>query len=577
MWKGKGLEVDLSDGSVEKIETPSSFLRDFLGGRGLGVRILTEHLGAGADPLSGENEIVFATGPLVGLTPLSARCAAVTKSPLTGTILDSSVGGSFGVWMKRTGWDFVCLKGRNKEPAALILDDSEAKIKPAGDLWGKNTGDSFDLLERSYPGSKSFVIGRAGERKVLYACAISDMRHAFGRGGIGAVMGSKNLKAVVVKRSKARPLPLDPTAFEKAEKEAIRLIRASPVLSGGLKSYGTAAIAGVVGYLGIMPRSNFRQVGGKCELIEGEQIARSGKIRRRPCHGCPIGCKRVLLKEETSEDTGEGGKQREIDVPEYETLWAFGPNLECEDLEAIFEANRICNEYGMDTISAGGTIAACAEEDFERLKEKGRLAQWLKRIGEGEDEAGQGSARVSPKTSMTIKGMELPGYDPGGALGQSLSYATSNRGGCHLRAYMIGPEIMGKPKQIDRLSFAGKPGLVYRFQNLAAAVDSLIMCKFSSFALGEEEYANLLSAAVGEYYSPEDLLKTGERIYNLERLFNLREGFGKKDDTLPERAFERVDREEFERALFEYYCWRGWDEEGAPRQEKLKELNIEPL
>ncbi|MEA2044934.1 MAG: aldehyde ferredoxin oxidoreductase family protein [Euryarchaeota archaeon] len=567
MWTERWLVVDMTSGKIKERRTPTRDREMFIGGRGLGVRVLSCNLRAGAGPLTPENQLILATGPLVGITPLAARVSAVTKSPLTGTILDSSVGGFFGVWLKRAGWDLVQVKGRSEEPVVLVIDESGTEMKPAGDLAGMNTGRAFDRLEALYPGSRSMVIGRAGESGVLYASAICDRHHALGRGGVGAVMGSKGLKAVVVTKSGSRPRPQDKDAFRRAKREALRLIRASPVLSGGLRVYGTAAIAGVVGYLGAMPWANFRRAGERCRAIEGEALAEDRTVKRRPCYGCPVGCKRVATR---------GGE--EVAVPEYETLWAFGPNLENEDPDLVFEFNRICNEYGMDTITAGATIAACAEEDGpDRPEERRRLDFWLERIGEGQDEACQGSARVAPRCSMAIKGMELPGYDPGGALGQALSYATSNRGGCHLRAYMIGPEIMGKPKLIDRLSFAGKPGLVYRFQNLAAAVDSLIMCKFSSFALGDEEYATLLGAAVGQEYASEDILLAGERTYNLERLFNLREGFTKKDDTLPERTFDRVDRRRFEEALSEYYRWRGWDEEGVPGQDKLEELGIEPL
>jgi aldehyde:ferredoxin oxidoreductase len=564
MWTGRWLDVDLTDATIKERRIPAKLQKNYIGGRGLGVRLLCDHLPVGVDPFSEENQIFITTGPISGLSPLSARHCVVTKSPLTGTIFDSSAGGFFGISLRRLGFDAVQIRGRSELPSILSIDETGGEIEPAGDLWGMNTAQVFDQLEKRDPKSRSMVIGQAGEKLVRYACIICDRHHALGRGGIGAVMGSKNLKGVVIVTSERKLEAHNGPSLEEANSEAIRLLRASPVLKG-LKSYGTASIAGVVGYLNIMPFGNFRHVGEE-EAITGESMASRYKVKRRPCQGCFIGCKRVI------EPDG-------LDHPEYETLWAFGPNLEIDDPSIIIEANRICNQYGMDTISAAVTIAACAEQDgtFDQLSRPGIIKEWLLRIGQGLDLAAQGSLRAAPEFSMNVKGLELPGYDPAGAVGQALSYATSNRGGCHLRAYMVGPEIMGKPKLVDRLSFIGKPGLVYLFQNMAAAVDSLIMCKFSSFALGEEEYANLLSAAVGINYTAEDLLAVGERIYNLERLFNQREGFGRKDDSLPMRVFERMGRDRFDEALSEYYRWRGWDEFGAAKAEKLEELGLVPL
>lgn len=564
MWTGRWLDIDLTDATIKELRIPAALHKNYIGGRGLGVRLLTDHLAGGIDPLSEENQIIITTGPISGLFPLSARYCAVTKSPLTGTIFDSSAGGSFGISLRKLGFDAVQIRGGSELPSILLIDGAGGDIEPAGDIWGMNTSQVFDQLEKRDPKSRAMVIGRAGEKLVRYACIISDRHHALGRGGIGAVMGSKNLKAVVVGASERKLVANDGATLKVAKSDAVRLLSASPVLKG-LRSYGTASIAGVVGYLNIMPFDNFRHVGEE-EAITGESLASRYKVKKRPCQGCFVGCKRVI------EPDG-------LDYPEYETLWAFGPNLGIDDPSIIIEANKICNQFGMDTISAAGTIAACAELDatFDQLNRPGRIKEWLLRIGQGLDLAGQGSLRAAPEFSMTVKGLELPGYDPAGAVGQALSYATSNRGGCHLRAYMVAPEIMGKPKQVDRRSFVGKPGLVYIFQNMAAVVDSLIMCKFSSFALGEVESANLLSAAVGVNYTAEDLLAVGERIYNLERLFNQREGFCRTDDSLPTRVFERMARERFDEALFEYYRWRGWDEFGVPKPGKLKELGLVPL
>ena len=268
------------------------------------------------------------------------------------------------------------------------------------------------------------------------------------------------------------------------------------------------------------------------------------------------------------------------EVPEYETLWAYGPDNNNADMDTIIRVNRLCNDYGIDTISSGSTIAAYAEIMGEDIP---GLPELVKKIGENEGLGkvlGKGSKALSEScgkdVSMQCKGLEFPGYDPRGVLGMALAYATSNRGGCHLRAYMVATEILGKPMKVDWLTFSGKAGLVQIFQNALAALDSLALCKFSSFAISEEELANMLSAATGVEYSTQEFLKCGERIWNVERLFNNAAGFSRKDDTLPERFFESggIDRAEFEKTLDEYYHFRGWDRDGVPTREKLKELDL---
>ncbi|HOG74555.1 MAG TPA: aldehyde ferredoxin oxidoreductase C-terminal domain-containing protein, partial [Methanofastidiosum sp.] len=284
-------------------------------------------------------------------------------------------------------------------------------------------------------------------------------------------------------------------------------------------------------------------------------------IKKKTCYNCFIACKR--------ED-----KKRGIELPEYETIAMFGPNSMNDDIEKIIQANLICNDYGVDTISAGSTVSCYLE-----LEGGNDIETPLKEIVEG-GPLSEGSLRYSKSkgkegSSMSVKGLEIPGYDPRGVLGLALSYATSNRGACHLRAYMVAPEILGKPKLIDRLSFSGKSGLIQIFQNISAGIHSLVMCQFSSFALSEEEYSNLLSAAVGEKYTSEEFIRMGERIYNLERLFNIREDISYSQDTLPDRFFndDGILKEEFDSVLNEYYVYRGWNK-GIPTKEKLDSLGL---
>lgn len=325
----------------------------------------------------------------------------------------------------------------------------------------------------------------------------------------------------------------------------------------------------LINYLRLMPTNNFRDVRfPNAESVSGEYIKENYGLKKHSCHNCFITC-----KHRTKEN---------IEIPEYETIAMFGPDCDNDNFDRIIDANRICNDYGMDTISCGSTIA-CHQEIYGQTHELSELVYMIgERKGIG-DELSRGSRayadmKGAEHASMHSKGLEIPGYDPRGALGQALAYATSNRGACHMRAYMIAPEIIGKPKLIDRHAFIGKPGLVFIFQNLSAAMDSLTMCRFSSLTLSAEEYSDMLSAVTGLRYSSEDLLRTGERIWNLERIFNVCAGFSRADDNLPDRFFGDggIDRGEFEHALDEYYRFRGWNSDGVPADWKLKELGLQP-
>ena len=572
-WTGRALEVDLTSGVCEFIDTPEQLRLLYVGGRGLGVRLVADRVGAGIDPLTPENLLVFAPGPLTGTrTYTSGRHAVVSKSPLTGTIFDGNAGGRFGTGMKSASLDYIAIAGRATSPVILAIDGDNVSLELAGALWGANRSDVLAAL--SDRGSVA-CIGKAGERGALIAAIMHDRGSAAGRGGLGAVMGSKLLKAIVV-RGERQTGVADEERFTRCLADISRLLVFSPVASKGLAQYGTASLVNLINYMRIMPTSNFRRSQfGDAEAVSGETIAQSYESRRTPCAACPIGCKREA-----------NGRE----VPEYETLAMFGPNNQNADLESIFDANTLCNEYGLDTISAGAAIA-CHAELLGRPLSAQEIVDLVRQMGEDEGFGGElarGSARFAaargrPETAMQVKGLDLPGYDPRGVLGLALGYATSNRGGCHLRAYMVGPEILGKPKLIDRTSWYLKPWLVALAQNIFAAIDALVVCKFASFSVGEEEFANTLSAVTGVEYSSEDLIRVGERIWNLERLFNLREGFTAADDTLPARFFEedgdertpRIDRAEFERVLAEYYSFRGWDAEGRPTEARLKALSLE--
>jgi len=572
-WNFKILDVDLSDRRIKEKKLDLETARKFLGGRGLGVKILCDASQKHGvfEAFSDENPLVFAVGPLTGLAPMSGRHVVVSKSPLTGTIFDSSAGGFFGVELKFAGYDAVVVRGRAERLVYLEIEDEHCEIKDAEFLKCSNVTETSVKLGRG--GRKVACIGRAGERLVRFANIMSDVHHACGRGGLGAVMGFKNLKAVVVRASRERKAwwkhngIADAEKFEEAKEDMMRLLRASPVLKA-LSYYGTAALVNLVNYMRIMPTHNFRRsFFAAAENLSGETIREKYELRSRSCYGCFVACKHF---------TKSGVK-----IPEYETLWAFGANCGNADLEKIVKANELCDDYGIDTISCGGTLACYFELTgrFDTTASEGgvvsgsgqEIVELVRKIGERESigaELAEGSLRFAMnrgrrELSMSVKGLELPGYDPRGVFGQALAYATSNRGGCHLRAYMVSLEIVGKPKLVNRLTFDGKAALVVIFQNLAAAIDSLVLCKFSSFALSEEEYARVLSAVTSLDYKAEDLLNIGERIWSLERMFNLKH-LGRLEDTLPERFFESLDEEGFEKALREYYHLREWSADGVP-------------
>lgn len=564
-WTGKTVIINLTDGKITRKKSDPNDLHSYIGGRGLGVKLYSDLISPDIDPLSPENILIFTTGPLTGTAaPLSGRHVMVSKSPLTGTIFDSSSGGFFGKELKFAGIDAVIIKGAADEHVYISIQDDDIEIHPAKNLWGENVRKCTDVLSSK---GRVACIGRAGEHLVPMANVMNDYFHACGRGGLGAVMGSKNLKAIVVKGTQ-KPAIDDEERFDKARSEASGLIKA---MSIGLSTYGTSAALNLMNYLKILPCANFR----KNEFIDasrvsGEFIKENYDIKGHACYNCTIACKHII----------KSGAFEGYEIPEYETLWSFGPDNNNSDLESIIKVNRLCNDYGIDTISAGSTISAYAEIMGEDILE---LTEYVKKIGDNVGvgkELGKGSKVLSNSrgkdVSMQCKGLELPGYDPRGLLGMALAYATSNRGGCHLRAYMAAPEILGKPKKVDRLTFSGKAELVKIYQDETCVIDSLVLCTFASFSIAKELFAEMLSAATGVDYSVGEFLTCGERIWNLERIFNNKAGFSRKDDTLPERFFEKggIDRIAFEKTVDEYYMQRGWDKFGMPAEEKLRELRV---
>jgi aldehyde:ferredoxin oxidoreductase len=586
-WTGKILAIDLGSGVRGFVAVDDAMRRLFIGGRGLGVKLYADLCPDAIDPFAAENALIFMTGPLTGTMMTSGRFQIVSRSPLTGTICDSSSGGTFGAALKGAGIDGLVVRGRAATPVYLWIHDGEVEVRDASGLWGLDTQQTQKKIQAEL-GSKASVacIGPAGENRVLFAAVMNDKDRAAGRGGMGAIMGGKNLKAIAAAGSRAVDIA-DAAGYKDLTGRIDRAVDKNPVTGKSLQVLGTSVLVNIINAHGMFPTENFRRgVFNDAEGTSGEKIAEALLERQSACYKCPIGCGRTTR---TKDKRGEG--------PEYETVWAFGAHLGVSDLTAITEANYACNELGLDTITMGSTIG-CAMELSEtgawkeslRWGDAGKLLGWVTdtayRRGIGA-ELGLGSKRLAakygrPELAMQVKGMEIPAYDPRGAQGMALSYATSSRGGCHMKAYMIAPEILGHPVFLDRFSTAGKPELVALFQDISAVVDSAVLCRFLQFALGISTLTEMLRVVTGLDWSDEEVMKAGRRIYTLERLFNNRAGFGRGDDTLPPRFFNeefqtgssRHRRVELDGMLDEYYAVRGWDRNGVPLPKTIADLGL---
>jgi aldehyde:ferredoxin oxidoreductase len=587
-YAGRIAYADLSAGTVTIKPTPPELKEQYLGGRGFGIRLLTDMVDPKVDPLSEKNILVFAAGPLTGTgIPLGSRYEVSTISPLSGTAMSANSGGVFGWKMKRAGFDAIVVTGRSRRPLWLFLDSGKAEFRDASGLWGMTTGQTTDAIVNDLGDQSVRVacIGPAGENKVLFACIINEKTRAAGRGGVGAVMGSKNLKAIAA-RGDFPIKPADEAQLEAVKERVKKKITANGI-EQALQKFGTAVLVNIINENYVLPTRNFQTAHfPAAEKVSGETMAATILKQGKGCYACIVKCGRVC---EFDGEHGEG--------PEYEPDWAFGPDCGIDDLKAIARANNICNEYGLDAISAPTTIACLME-----MAEKGYVShpvrfgdvkgmlslveQIAKREGIG-NELAEGSFRFAtkyghPECSMSSKKQELPAYDPRGIQGYGLATATSVRGGDHVYGYLISPEILGSPEKLDPLVTKGKPPWVKTFQDLSAAIDASGMCLFTSFALGAEDYADLITATTGMKTDPAGLLRIGERIWNLQKIYNIKRGFGRKDDTLPARLLNEPLKEgpaagqvwRGGEMLDEYYTLRGWDKEGTPTREKIKELGL---
>jgi aldehyde:ferredoxin oxidoreductase len=587
-YAGRILYADLSKGSLEVKPFTDDLKRQYLGGRGLGVKILADNFDKLGDPLGESNILIFAAGPLTGTPiPLGSRYGVITKSPLTGTITSSNSGGMFGWKMKKAGFDAVVVTGKAKSPVYILLNNGKAELKDASGYWGKTTSETTDgiLKEVNDKGAKVACIGPAGEKLSRIACVINDKFRAAGRGGTGAVMGSKNLKAIVAMGDMKIEVA-DPEAVKALQQQLIARAKENGIAKA-LHDYGTAVLVNIINENYIFPINNFQKSHSpNADKVSGEELARTILKSPKGCYNCVIQCGRATVV---------NGVENE--GPEYETAWALGPDCGVFDLMAVKKANDLCNELGLDTISMGTTIA-CAMEMSEKgyIKEKigfgdsGALIELVRKTGYREgigNELAEGSYRFAekhghPELSMSVKKQEMPAYDARGLQGHGLEYATSVRGGCHVYGYMVSPEVLGSPQKLDPYTSEGKAKWTKTFQDLTATIDASGMCLFSSFPYGAGDYAAALSAVTGLSIDESEALRIGERIWNLQKLMNLKLGFTKDDDTLPKRLLTEPLTEgapkgrvwEREPLLDEYYKERGWDRDGVPTPEKLKELGI---
>jgi len=613
-WAGKILRVNLTEGTVKSEPLNMEWARAYIGSRGLGSKYLINEVDPKVDPLSPDNKIIWATGPLTGtMASTGGRYTVITKGPLTGAIACSNSGGYWGAEFKMAGWDMVIFEGKSEKPVYLYINDDDVELRDASHLWGQSVWKTEEILKSSLqdPLVRVSSIGKAGENGVLYAAVVNDLHRAAGRSGVGAVMGSKNLKAIAVRGTKGVGNIRDPKAFMKTTFEKKKILAENAVTGQGLPAYGTQVLMNVINEIGALPTRNHRDVqfeGAKDISAEAmvtprESDGKKHLVTNQACFGCTIACGRISKMDEghftvqnKPQYWGANGGL------EYEAAWALGAANGVNDLEALQYANLLCNEEGFDPISFGATVGAVME-----LYEMGVLtaeqlgidakfgsAQALAHFAEitarGEGfgkEIGMGSKRLTekyghPDLSMSVKGQEFPAYDGRAIQGIGLAYATSNRGACHLRGYTIASEVLGIPVKTDPVESEGKPELVKAFQDATAAFDSSGLCVFTTFAWGVADLAPQLQAACNEEFTTEELEKIGERIWNMEREFNNAAGFTAKDDSLPKRLLTEAAKtgaskgmvSKLPEMLPKYYAARGWDTEGRPTAETKARLSL---
>ncbi|MGE4543678.1 MAG: aldehyde ferredoxin oxidoreductase family protein [Pedobacter sp.] len=602
--------IDLTTEKVDYIKPSEDDLKKFIGGSGLGAKLLYENTKPGIDPLGPENVLICMTGPYVGTkVAQSGRWELITKGPLTGVYLEADCGGKWGATLKSCGLDGLMVKGKAKQPVYITIEDDKIEIKKADHLWGKGTFETDEILKEELGrGSQAISIGQAGEKLVKFASIMTDGREgrAAGRGGGGAVMGSKNLKAIACKGTKkvaiARPEPYE---------ELVKDIRAKTleVHDGPLGEYGTSCAVQIFNDCGDLPIKNWLWGSwDKASKVSGQELAKTVLKKRYHCGGCLIGCGRTVEIPAGAFQMKEGGG------PEYETLGLLGSNCLVDDVEAICKGNELCNDYGVDTIEAAGIISFLMEawehgmidkDDTDGLEMTWgnglAMCEMLKKLclreGIGEPcsqgilEAVKRVGPASEEFAIHTKGMLFPAHDPRGRGGLGVAYATSNRGACHMQAYNQDFEgegcfniaDLGYDAPMPPYTNEGKGKFVADQQHFMSMMDSLKLCKFSVFGgMTVGPMTQFLNHITGWDFTNEQWIECGERIFNLKRLFNTREGISRKDDTLPARILSSPRQggsgdyvPDLGFMLRDYYRARGWDEWGIPTPETLERLGLD--
>jgi aldehyde:ferredoxin oxidoreductase len=605
---GKILRVDLSSGRTTTESFDDDRARKYIGGSGLGAKMLYDETDGETDPLGAENPLIFAVGPLTGTRVYNSnRFQVVSRSPLTGIYGEANCGGFWGEVFKNCGYDAMVITGQSKKPVYLYIDGEAVRIEDGTALWGKETFETDRYMKEKYgKPAEAAVIGPAGENLVKISNIVTDGEHgrAVGRCGMGAVMGSKKLKAVVVKGDKKVAV-----ANEEKVKEMMKAL--APNMKDGialaLGQYGTSGGVEYCEEVGNLPLRNWYQgtwpEGAK--KVSGQAMAASILTKNYHCGRCAISCGRTVKA------VGGPYDGTEIGGPEYETIGLLGSNLLIDDLPAIAKSNELCNRLGLDTISTGGVIGF-AMEAFERGlitgsdtdglemvwgngdAVHGMIEKIAKREGlgdilaEGVRKAAEEIGGIAEEFAVHVKGLEPPAHDPRCKMTVALGFATSNRGACHLQAFThdfeegVVIEDLGSPALTDRFILEGKAENVFRMQNLMSMLDSLTVCKFGLFpGLTVKPLTEFLNHVTGWDFDENDFMRTGERMYNLKRMYNVRLGISRKDDTLPPRMLVHKrgggtnELPAINILLNEYYAYRGWDEFGIPTAKRLKELGLE--
>lgn len=606
--KRKLLRVDLTKGECREETIDPQVAKDYIGGRGLGIYYLNKEIDAKCDPLSSENIMVMATGPLTGTkAPTGGRYMVMTKSPLSGAITTSNAGGKFPTELRRSGYDVLLIMGKSTHPVYLWINGKETELRSADHIWGKDTHKTTDIIvSETDPKTKVACIGPAGENLVLYAAIMNDKHRAAGRSGVGAVMGSKNLKGIAV-RGMGKVAVRDEERFNEFHKPIMDQTRKD--INDGLLNlsiYGTTYGPSAMNAVGTLPTKNFQFSTFEKWGNKGihEEFKEKHFVKKSACGSCPIGCGRISRVEDPGfEGEGEG--------PEYETLYAMGSNCLIDNVAAITKANYLCNELGMDTITMGCTVA-CAMELVDRgyLSEEtvGMPLKWgdgkalvelVKKTAYREgfgDLLAEGSFRLAercghPELAMVIKKQDFAGYDPRSLQGMGLGYATSPIGGSHMRGDSAYYEVFGSPMKLDPFTIDDKPRLVKAWQDLSCIIDSAGLCIFyvmrylvnKTLIAEPEPIMNYLNAVTDADYTLEELMDAGARIFNAERKFLANAGFTKKDDILPPRLTKepmpdgpgkgQVNR--LDEMLDVYYELRGWTEDGIPKKETLERYGLD--